>query len=83
MKRFQVAPRLTTHVRHRTKYLDVPVSGAQAFVFSVEGRPVARSRTLKEFVGLMAALPAGVVEGHLRRHDFSRWVADVFRDGSI
>jgi hydroxymethylpyrimidine pyrophosphatase-like HAD family hydrolase len=83
VKRFQVAPRLTTHVRHRTKYLDMPVPEAQAFVFSVEGRPVARARTLKEFVGLLAALPAGVLDGHLRRHDFSRWVADVFKDGAL
>jgi hypothetical protein len=83
VKRFTVAPRLTTHVRHRTKYLDMPVPDAQAFVFSSDGRPVAHARTLKEFVGQIAALPASVVEGHLRRHDFSRWLADVFRDGSL
>ena len=83
MKRFQIAPRLTTHVRHRTKYLDVPVPENQAFVFSAAGRPMARARTLKEFVGLIAALPGDVLEPHLRRHDFSRWIADVFRDGSL
>ena len=81
--RFTIAPRLTTHVRHRTKYLDMPVSDAQAFVFSSEGRPVARARTLKEFVGLIAALPVKVTEGHLRRHDFSTWIADVFKDGPL
>lgn len=81
--RFQVGQRLTTHVRHRTKYLDMPVSEHQAFVFSAEGRPVARAQTLKEFVGLLAALPGAVVEGHLRRHDFSRWIAGVFRDGPL
>jgi hydroxymethylpyrimidine pyrophosphatase-like HAD family hydrolase len=81
--RFTVAPRLTTHVRHQTKYLDMPVSDAEAFVFSADGRPVARARTLKEFVGLITALPVNVVEGHLRRHDFSRWIADVFRDGPL
>ena len=64
MKRFQIAPRLTTHVRHRTKYLDVPVPETQAFVFSGEGRPVARARTLKEFVGLLVALPADIVAAH-------------------
>jgi hypothetical protein len=83
VKRFQIEPRLTTHVRHRTKYLDMPVSDTQAFLFSADGRPVARAHTLKEFVGLVTALPLKVVEGHLHRHDFSRWIADVFRDGPL
>jgi hypothetical protein len=26
VRRFQIAPRLTSHVRHRTKYLDMPSS---------------------------------------------------------
>ena len=81
--RFQIAPRLTTHVRHRTKYLDMPVNDAQAFVFSGDGGPVARATTLKLFVGLITALPTGVVHAHLRRHDFSRWIDDVFRDGTL
>jgi hydroxymethylpyrimidine pyrophosphatase-like HAD family hydrolase len=83
VRRFQIAPRLTTHVRHRTKYLDMPVTDTQAFVFSSDGRPVSRARTLKEFVGLMAALPVTILEGHLQRHDFSRWIGDVFRDGPL
>jgi hypothetical protein len=83
VRRFQIGPRLTTHVRHRTKYLDMPVADAQAFVFSSGGRPVSRAHTLKEFVGLMAALPVTVLEGHLQRHDFSRWIGDVFRDGPL
>lgn len=78
--RFQLAPRLTSHVRHRTKYLDMPVADAQAFVFTDNGRPGARARTLKEFIGLLTALPPGRVAGHLRRHDFSRWIDQVFRD---
>ncbi len=80
VRRFQLAPRLTSHVRHRTKYLDMPVPDAQAFVFTGDGRPGARARTLKAFTGLLAALPADRLAGHLRRHDFSRWVEEVFRD---
>ena len=83
VRRFQIGPRLTTHVRHRTKYLDMPVADAQAFVFSSDGRPVSRAHTLKEFVGLMAALPVKVLEGHLQRHDFSRWIGDVFKDSPL
>ncbi len=83
VRRFEIHPRLTTHVRHRTKYLDMPVDEGQAFVFTANGGAAARARTLKEFVGLLAALPPRVLDGHLRRHDFSRWIADVFRDGPL
>lgn len=80
VRRFQLAPRLTSHVRHRTKYLDMPVLDAHAFVFTHDGKPGPRARTLKEFMGLLATLPAARIHSHLERHDFSRWLADVFRD---
>jgi hypothetical protein len=83
VRRFELAPRLTEHVRHRTKYLDMPVLESQAFVFTTNGQAGPRARTLKELMGLLAALPAGAIEGHLRRHDFSRWLDDVFRDKSL
>jgi hydroxymethylpyrimidine pyrophosphatase-like HAD family hydrolase len=83
VRRFQLAPRLTTHVRHRTKYLDMPVAESQAFVFTTDGRPAARARTLREFVGLLIAEPAERVSEHLRHHDFSRWLEGVFRDRSL
>lgn len=80
IRRFQVAPRLTAHVRHRTKYLEMPVADAHAFVFTANGRILSRARTLRTFMGLLAALNMETVEGHLRRRDFSRWFDDVFRD---
>ena len=52
----------------------------QAFVFTDKSRPGPRARTLKEFMGLLAVIPAGHIDGYLERHDFSRWLTDVFRD---
>ncbi len=80
LRRFRVAPRLTEHVRHRSKYLDMPVAESHAFVFSADGRPVVSVRTLKAFTGLLLTMPATVVEGHFRRRDCSRWIEDVFQD---
>jgi hypothetical protein len=80
LRRFRLAPRLTSHVRHRTKYVDMPVLDSQAFVFNENGHPGPHARTLREFVELLGTLPAERILGHLRRHDFSRWVHDVFRD---
>jgi hydroxymethylpyrimidine pyrophosphatase-like HAD family hydrolase len=77
---FSLAPRVTTHVRHRIKYLDMPVPEPEAFVFTENRRPGPRVRTLKDFMGLLASLPPASIEGHLARHDFSRWIGDVFRD---
>jgi len=81
--RFQLGPRLTAHVRHRAKYLEMPVLDEQAFVFTDDGRRGPSASTLKQFMGLLAAVPPRLVEGHLRRHDFSRWLADVFRDAPL
>jgi hydroxymethylpyrimidine pyrophosphatase-like HAD family hydrolase len=83
VQRFRIAPRLTAHVRHQRKYLDMPVSDAQAFVFWVGNVPGPRARTLKSFTGLLRVLPNEAIGGHMRRHDFSRWINDVFRDGGL
>jgi soluble P-type ATPase len=81
--RFAVAPRLTEHVRHRSKYLDMPISDAQAFVFGEGARARPRARTLKEFMSLLDSQPPAVLQGHLQREDFSRWIEHVFRDGPL
>jgi hydroxymethylpyrimidine pyrophosphatase-like HAD family hydrolase len=80
VKRFQIGPRLTSHVRHRAKYLDMPVAEPQGFVFTRDGRSGPRARSLTEFVELLAQLPDGDLAPHLQRHDFSRWLGGVFRD---
>jgi hypothetical protein len=80
---FRVAPRLTEHVRHRSKYLDMPIADQQAFVFGEGSRPRPRARSLKEFILLLDLAEPAVLRGHLARHDFSRWIEHVFRDGPL
>ncbi|HWN98959.1 MAG TPA: hypothetical protein VNS63_06765, partial [Blastocatellia bacterium] len=82
--KFQVAPRLTVHVRHQHKYLDLPLPDDKAFVFVQNGSQSGRrARTLKEFAAIVAVAPPAMLDGHLRSHDFSRWIAGVFRDNPL
>ncbi|MEZ5287889.1 MAG: hypothetical protein R2712_24435 [Vicinamibacterales bacterium] len=83
VRRFTAAPRLTEHVRHRSKYLDMPIAEGHAFVFGEGAHLRHRARSLKEFMSLLATTPAPVLLGHVTRRDFSRWIEDVFRDGPL
>jgi hypothetical protein len=82
--RFRVAPRMTAHVRHQHKYLDMPLPENKAFIFVQNGSQTGRrARTLKEFAAIVAVAPPAMLDGHLRNRDFSRWIADVFRDYTL
>lgn len=81
LRRIHLAARLTHHVRHREKYVDVPVPEARAFVFMQRNVPGSlRATTLKEFVQALETVSAEALEAHARRGDFSRWLRDVFGD---
>ncbi len=80
-QRFTIAPRLTSHVRHRSKYVDVPMPMDRAFHFSCNGSNFGPpASTLKEFVNFQSRLQVEPIEEHARRGDFSRWIAKVFGD---
>jgi hydroxymethylpyrimidine pyrophosphatase-like HAD family hydrolase len=83
LRMFTIGPRITPHVRHREKYVDVPVTDARAFVFGANGMPSRRARTLRQFVTAMGVGPLPALEGYLRRGDFSRWIRDVFGDHAL
>ena len=81
LRLFTLGSRLTPHVRHREKYVDVPVSEHHAFVFAANGQPaIRRARTLRQFVALLEGTPPRLLDPYIRRGDFSRWIADVFGD---
>jgi hydroxymethylpyrimidine pyrophosphatase-like HAD family hydrolase len=80
---FTIGARLTPHVRHREKYVDVPVTDPRAFLFTADGSTPRRARTLREFVDAIEGLPTADVDGYLRRGDFSRWIGDVFGDRAL
>ena len=82
LRLFNIGRRLTPHVRHREKYVDVPVTERKGFVFGAPG-PSARARTLREFVTILEAHSADTMQAYLRRGDFSRWIGDVFGDHAL
>jgi hydroxymethylpyrimidine pyrophosphatase-like HAD family hydrolase len=84
LKLFTIGRRLTPHVRHREKYVDVPVSDQRAFVFDGGGAmPIRRAKTLREFVIAAEGITPAELGAYLRRGDFSRWVGDVFGDHAL
>jgi hypothetical protein len=81
LRRFRLMPRITPHVRHRAKYIDVPVGPEHAFVFTRDGGATGRrASTLTEFVRAVVESPPSLIAEHLGRFDFSRWIADVYGD---
>lgn len=78
--RFQIAPRMTLHVRHQHKYLDVPVSERKAFIFRQNGHATGRARSFRELSDALTTTPPQALAEHIRRNDFSRWIRDVFGD---
>jgi hypothetical protein len=84
LRRFVIGERLTPHVRHRQKYVDVPISDDHAFVFDSGDHKLAlRAHTLRDFAAVVGGLNETQAGGYLRRGDFSRWIRDVFGDHAL
>jgi hydroxymethylpyrimidine pyrophosphatase-like HAD family hydrolase len=83
LRLFTIAPRLTPHVRHRMKYVDVPVSSQRAFVFNANGQARHTIRTLRQFVSELEHTSPALLAGYITRGDFSRWIGDVFGDRAL
>jgi len=82
--RFRIDERLTPHVRHKHKYLERPVATGRAFVFTRGGKSSGeRAQSLAELIAVLEATRERPFDGHLKRGDFSRWVAEVFRDAEL
>lgn len=80
-RRFRPMARQQAHVRHWHKYVGASVDDRLRFRFW--GRDGATGRTagnLSELHHKLEAAADGLITFHARRHDFSRWIADVFRD---
>ena len=81
LQRFSLGARLTSHVCHRSKYLNAPMQCGHEFVFTANGKPVGPpSRTLQEFVSSLESVSRDALDGHAHRGDFSRWIAEGFHD---
>jgi hypothetical protein len=84
LRPFVIGRRMTPHVRHREKYVDVPVTDSRAFRFTSDRHGPPRSaRTLREFVAEVERAPAEALCAYLRRGDFSRWIGEVFGDHAL
>ncbi len=83
-RRFSVAPRLTLHVRHCTKYSQRTVNQEQAFVYTDRGRPTgASAASLGELARSAERVEEKIINAHLERHDFSRWIIAMFDDHKL
>jgi hypothetical protein len=80
---FTIGERLTSHVRHREKYVDVPVPDSRAFVFISRRNAAKRARTLREFVAILERIALTEADPYLRRGDFGRWIGNVFGDHAL
>ena len=79
---FTLGPRTTPHLRHAHKYGWSGVEPARRFYFKTgpDTPSVAVAANLDELEAELGRCDPGVLRYHCPRHDFSGWIAGVFRD---
>ncbi|MFO7168625.1 MAG: DUF5752 family protein [Chloroflexota bacterium] len=81
---FRPGPRTVPHIRHLHKYLWAPLPDGQRFYFrDAAGGEHGQAASLWEFREALARLPGDVLQYHLSRGDFSRWVRDTLHDSEL
>ncbi len=81
---FTVARRASPHARHLHKYQGRTLPEPQHFYFLAGAARTGRSAgNVEEFHREIRRADGGVVRHHALHGDFSRWIADVLRDGVL
>jgi hydroxymethylpyrimidine pyrophosphatase-like HAD family hydrolase len=82
---FTLGPRTTPHLRHAHKYGQAGVEPARRFYFKTgpDTATGAVAANLDELEAELGRCDQGVLRHHCPRHEFSGWVAGVFRDEAL
>ena len=82
---FTLGPRITPHLRHARKYEQAGVEPARRFYFKTgpDSATGAVAANLDELEAELGRCDRGVLRHHCPRHEFSGWVAGVFRDEAL
>ena len=82
---FTLGPRTTPHLRHARKYEQAGVEPARRFYFKTgpDTATGAVAANLDELEAELGRCDRGVLRHHCPRHEFSGWVAGVFRDEAL
>jgi len=83
---FTIASRVSPHVRHQHKYTSTALPSHRRFYFRASdepgGEPVSAA-TMEEFSRHIRHCDPAVLDYHLSRGDFSRWITGTFADRSL
>jgi hypothetical protein len=70
-----------SHVRHRHKYAEGHVPYERGFTFRDGSNTIgAHVASMAEFSAELERVASATLVHHARRHDFSRWIREVFHD---
>lgn len=79
---FRVDKRISSHVRHQHKYAAAPLPPHRRFYFRDQD-PTSAAATVEEFRNRISHADSAILDYHLGRGDFSRWVSGTLADGAF